>query len=354
MSLKKFACPCCGAELTFSAEAQKMSCEYCGTELDVEAVEALSSNEKADDSMNWDSYDSENLTPEDGSCAYVCNSCGASIVGDKTLAASECPYCGSPVIMSDKVEGMMKPDFIIPFKVNKEKAAEQFKKFCSKRPLLPTGFMNDHKIESVEGLYVPYWLFDCDCDADLRFRAERVTHWTEDSYDVTKTDHFLLLRKGSMGFDHVPVDGISKVDNEITEAVEPFATKEAVDFNSAYLSGYLADRFDEDAESCKPRANQRIKQSVINAMERTALGYASVRYEDGNVIFNDGKIHYALMPMWIMTAKYKDKKYTFAMNGQTGRFVGELPVSMGKFWGMLLGITAGLTALFTLIGMALA
>ncbi|MGN1089963.1 MAG: hypothetical protein ACI4Q6_06135 [Huintestinicola sp.] len=353
MSLKKFACPCCGAELTFDAEIQKMSCEYCGTELEVEAVEALVSNTGSSENIQWDEYSGQEMKPDDGSCSYTCNSCGAEIIGDKTLAASECPYCGSPVIMGDKFDGILKPDLIIPFKVKKEEATKKFKEFCQHRPLLPTGFMNNHKIESIEGMYVPYWLFDCGCKANVRFKGERISSWREGSYQVTKTDHFMLLRNGSMEFDRVPVDGISKLPNEITEAVEPYTTAEAVAYNDAYLSGYLADRYDEDSEACKPRANERIKSSIIQAMTVTTTDYTAVTYQGGNIDIENGKINYALFPMWILTAKYEGKNYTFALNGQTGRFVGELPVSMKKFVGMLLGIGAGLSVVLALIAQIL-
>lgn len=350
MSISKFECPCCGAELTFSAGAQKMVCDYCGTQLEADAVQELTSSESVpQESYNWNEYSKTEMNMGEGTCAYVCNSCGAEIAGDKSLAASECPYCGSPVIMNDKLDGMLKPDFIIPFKVDKEKAVEKFKQFCSHRPLLPSDFISTHRIENIQGTYVPYWLFDCDCDARIRFAAERITSWSEGDEDVTRTDHYLLIRHGSMAFEHVPVDGTTKLDADITEAVEPFASNEAVSFNSAYLSGYLADKYDTEASECRPRANERIKRSAEDILRRTTDSYTTVRAESERINITDGKVSYALLPMWIMTAKYGDKKYTFAMNGQTGRFVGELPISWGKFWGMLLGIGAGLSVLFIIL-----
>jgi hypothetical protein len=42
--------------------------------------------------------------------------------------------------------------------------------------------------------------------------------------------------------------------------------------------------------------------------------------------------------------KYKDKIYTFAMNGQTGRFVGDLPMDKGAFWKWLMGVTGAVSA----------
>ena len=203
MSTTAFKCPCCGAELTFSSQSQKMTCEYCGTELDVEAVNALSSAEPSSTDMEWSDHSDTTVDMDGDICTYTCSSCGAEVTGDKSLGATYCPYCGNPFVMNDKFDGMLRPDYVIPFKVSKEQAVEKFKSFCKGRPLLPSDFINGNRIEKVEGMYVPYWLFDCDVDADYRFRGEKVTSWTEGDYDVTKTDHFLLIRGGKVGFEHV-------------------------------------------------------------------------------------------------------------------------------------------------------
>lgn len=354
-NITSYKCPCCGAELKFSSSSQKMTCEYCGTEMDVAAVEQFNQTaaEVREDSCGWNDYSETEMSADENSCAYVCKSCGAEIVGDKTLGASECPYCGSPVVMNDKFDGMLRPDYIIPFRVDKEKAKEEFRNFCKGKKLLPGDFISSHRIESIQGIYVPYWLFDCDTEASIRFRATKVKTWTEGNYEVTKTDNYLVIRDGQIGFDHVPVDGSTKMDHAYTEAVEPFITSEAVPFGTAYLSGYLADRYDRSAEESKPRANERIKNSVESEFENTVEGYTTVTTESSTVNFKDGKISYSLMPMWIMTAKYGDKQYTFAMNGQTGRFVGKLPFSMGKAVGWFIGIAAVSSVVLTLILSAL-
>lgn len=349
-NITSFKCACCGAELKFSSESQNMSCEYCGTEFDVTAVQELADAQKpAEQSMEWEGYKETTIDPETGMATYTCKSCGAEIVGDQSLAASMCPYCGNTVVMDNNVSGMMKPDYVIPFKVNKNAAVTKFKDFCKGRALLPSNFLSSHKIDSIEGMYVPYWLFDAGADSSIRFRGEKITCWREGKYDVTKTDHFMLYREGTMDFDHVPVDGTTKLEGDITEAVEPFDMTGAVDFQSAYLSGFLADKYDIEAEKCMPRANERIKESVRSAFEKTCEEYTSVIPEQENITLQSGKVKYALLPMWLMTVMYDGKPYRFAMNGQTGRFVGELPVSMGKAVRLFLIITAVLTLILKAI-----
>ena len=75
------------------------------------------------------------------------------------------------------------------------------------------------------------------------------------------------------------------------------------------------------------------------------VGYASVIQESSNIRLRQGKVRYALLPMWILSTNYRGQIYRFAMNGQTGKFVGNLPTDWGKFWGLFAGIFAGVSAL---------
>ena len=158
-----------------------------------------------------------------------------------------------------------------------------------------------------------------------------------------------MLRAGTIGFDNVPVDGSSKMRNELMESIEPFDLSQGVDFQTAYLAGYLADKFDVEAEDCKTRANERIRSSTESAFASTAVGYATVMPEHTNIQLNASRVRYALLPVWILTTRYQDKPFTFAMNGQTGKLVGDLPIDWKLFWTYLLSIGLGSGALISLI-----
>lgn len=340
MSVKEYKCPCCGAGLKFSSEAQQMACEYCDTQFDVETVkqynEALESEQE--ESFGWQQYDEESGSgnwkegEQDGLRAYICPSCGGEIVGDATTAATRCPYCDNPAVLPGQLEGMYRPDLLIPFKKSKEDARKAFQDNCKGKWLLPKGFLNEQRLEDITGIYVPFWLYDCDTDCNISYRATRVRTWSDSNYRYTKTDHFMINRAGSVDFRRVPADGSTKMDDTYMEAIEPFHYEDLVDFDTAYLSGYLADKYDVDAEQNKPRANERIKNSVEALMRETVKGYATVVPNHSNVRFEDGKVTYALLPVWMLNTRYKGKLYRFAMNGQTGKFIGELPVCKKKYW----------------------
>lgn len=346
--LQEYKCPCCGGAIAFDSASQKMKCPYCDTEFEMEALasydDALKS-EKADN-LKWDStaggHWEEGET--DGMRVYVCKSCGGEIVGDETTAASSCPYCDNPIVMMGQFAGDLKPDYVIPFKLDKKAAIAALNKHYGGKRLLPKVFKDQNHIEEVKGVYVPFWLFDADASAQIRYKGTKTRTWSDNRFNYTETSFYSINRGGRIGFERVPVDGSSKMDDKLMESIEPYRFADAVDFQTAYLAGYLADKYDVNAETGIERANARIKKSVEEAFASTVTGYDSVTPENTSVQLQNGKAKYALYPVWLLTTKWKDKTYTFAMNGQTGRLVGDLPLDKGAANRLQFGLTALITA----------
>jgi hypothetical protein len=167
--------------------------------------------------------------------------------------------------------------------------------------------------------------------------------------NYTRTSYYSLLRSGGISFANVPVDGSSKMGDALMESIEPYDLSQAVDFQTAYLAGYLADKYDVEAESCKTRANERITASTESAFAETTVGYTTVIPEHTNIRLHGGRVRYGLLPVWLLTTRYRDQIYTFAMNGQTGKMVGNLPIDWKLFWTYLLSIGLGSGALISLI-----
>ena len=340
----EYKCPCCGGAITFDSTLQKMKCPFCDTEFDVATLlqydEELSHD--GESQMHWDveAGSSWQYGETDGMRVYACKSCGGEIVGDETLAATSCPYCGNPVILMGQFRGELKPDLIIPFKLDKEAAKRGLMSHMKGKKLLPKVFKDQNHIDEIKGLYVPFWLFDATADANIRYKGTRVRTWSDSKYIYTETSYFSLIRGGTVSFSHVPVDGSSKMEDELMESIEPFDFSEAVDFQTAYLAGYLADKYDVTAEQSIDRVNTRMKHSTEDVFESTVIGYSGVYPENSNINLSGGKAKYALYPVWILNTTWNGQNYRFAMNGQTGKFVGDLPVDKGAFWRWLLGIGA--------------
>ena len=262
---------------------------------------------------------------------YVCQSCGGEVVGDETLAATTCPYCGNPVVMKGKFAGGLKPELVIPFSKTKEDAKAAYLKHLEGKPLLPKVFKDQNHIDEIKGMYVPVWLFNADLDADMNFNATKVRHWEDANYRYTETSHFKAIRSGRMSFGNIPVDGSKKMPDELMESIEPYNASEAQPFQTSYLSGYLADRYDEDASAREARANERIKRSAETAFARTVTGYSTVDLAGESIRLFNNSYKYALYPAWILSTHWNDQNFTFIMNGQTGKMAGDLPMDKGKF-----------------------
>lgn len=341
--LQEYKCPCCGGAITFDSTAQKMKCPYCDTEFEMETLKKYDEelqNEQAD-TMEWHT-EAGSVWQEgetDGLRTFLCKSCGGEIVGDENTVATTCPFCGNPVVMMGQVSGILKPDVVIPFRLDKKAAKEGMNRYLTGKHLLPKVFKDQNHIDEIKGIYVPFWLFDTDADAKVRYRATRVRFWSDRDYDYTDTSYYLVYRGGNIGFTHVPVDGSSKMADDLMESIEPYDFSEAVDFQTAYLAGYFADKYDVNAEESIDRANARVKKSTEEAFAETVQGYETVVTENSSIQLQNGTARYALYPVWLLNTTWNGKQYTFAMNGQTGKFVGNLPADKGAVVKWMVGLS---------------
>ena len=352
-TLQEYKCPCCGGAIAFDSTLQKMKCPFCDTEFEMDALKSYDAELQGEqaDNMEWEtSAGSEWQESEiEGLRSYVCKSCGGEIVGDANTAATSCPFCGNPVVMMNQFAGLLKPDIVIPFKLDKKAAKAGLMKHLNGKKLLPKIFKDQNHIDEVKGVYVPFWLFDADADASLRYHGTRVRSWSDSNYIYTETSHYSILREGSLSFEKVPVDGSSKLLDELMESIEPYDYSEAVDFQTAYLAGYFADKYDVDAESSIGRANMRVKNSTVSAFAQTVQGYSSLHAEHTSVHLKNGSSRYALLPVWLLGTTWKGEQYIFAMNGQTGKFVGDLPLDKGAFARWLIGLGIGISSVVLLL-----
>lgn len=342
--LVSFKCPSCGSPLKYSAEKRRFSCEYCGGDFDFETVQNADVN--ADTEFDWGDY-KENVPNEtlEGTVSYVCKSCGAEIVTDATTAASLCPYCGSTIVMEENVSGMIKPNGIIPFRVDKKQLKDIVANYCRGHRLLPKNFITEQRIEKIQGMYVPFWLYDCHADGSMGFNGTRVRTWSDARYHYTETSYYYVDCEGEMSFSQVPVDGSFRMGDPLMDSLEPFDFKDIQEFAYGYLSGFVADRFDQDADSCLPRATARIKSSVATAFTQSVRGYyATLSPGRSHIGLDQTKVNYVLLPVYFITTSFNGEKYEYAVNGQTGKMVGQLPVDPRRSLRYTLGIAAGVAA----------
>ena len=350
MSTATYNCPCCGAPLAYSGESGKLECASCGNSYELDAIQAMSAAESIDKLEFERCAEAFDASEAAQMQAYICKSCGAELMTEDTTTATECPYCGSPTILPERIAGGVKPEKVIPFKVTKEDAQKQFEAYFKGKRLLPNVFLNSrNRIAEMRKLYVPYWLFDCDAQADIVYDAEKRSTERRGDWEITRTKYYLVRRSGRMGFDSIPVDGSEKLDDRITESLEPYDLSAAVPFQPAVLAGAMADHADVDADACEKRAVERVETSVSQAMRDTVNGYSSVSERSRSIHSDNGTATPVLMPVWLITTEKEGKTYTFAINGQTGKLTCDVPADTKKslLWGG--GVFVGVLALAALI-----
>ena len=351
-SALEYKCPCCNAGLAFKPGTQKLTCNYCDNTFDVDTVVAYSeSTQSREEDFQWDpSTDQDWMDAKENRLhSFKCPSCGGEIVREETTAATFCPFCDNPTILSGRLSGVLKPDAVLPFQTTKEDAKAAFLKLCKGKPLLPKFFTSQQRLEKITGIYVPFWLYDCTGKLNGSYRATRVRRWSDSRYDYTKTDYFLLRRTASAAFSGIPVDGSKKMEDAFMESIEPFDYGKLEHFHTAYLTGFFADKYDVPAESGKERVSQRVRQSLQSEVRMTTSGYSTVVPTSEYVDISHSKARYVLLPVWMLNTRFRGKLYTFAMNGQTGKMTGSFPISYKRAGIWFLGIFAGVTTLATLL-----
>ncbi len=354
MSTTAYNCPCCGAPLSFNGASGKLNCASCGSTLDLEALEAMNPAPEKDGiefALPEESFSAEEVAQMQG---YICKNCGAELITEGTVTATECPYCGSPTILPDRIEGGVKPEKVIPFVVTKEQAQRQFEDYFKGKRLLPNVFLKGrNRISEIRKLYVPYWLFDCDAYANIVYDAEKRHTERKGEWEITRTEHYVVRRGGSMAFENIPVDGSAKLDNRITESLEPYDLSAAVPFQPAVLAGSMADHADVDSAECEGRAVERVENSIADAMRDSVNGYTAVTERSRHIHSEGGKVTPVLMPVWLITTEKEGKTYTFAINGQTGKLTCDVPADKAKSFAWGGGVFAGVLGVAAII-MALA
>ncbi len=342
MEAVQYKCPACGAALKFDAEKQDFICEYCDSVFKEEDFF------KSDEKLAVDAVQTQAKENLENAVLYVCPSCGAEIVTDETTAATTCYYCSNPVVLSGKLSGELKPDFIIPFKIDKDGAISKFKEFCGKKKFLPKDFITDSRVEEIKGVYFPYWYIDCESNGSLNATSKQIKTWQVGDIRYTETTLMSHFRQGNMSVRDLPEAALKNKDRNILKYVCPFNSADFVPFSMSYLSGFFAERRNIEAAEIKESVVQRIKSMSTEKLRRS-VEYPGVSVKDSSISAGEISWRYNLLPVWVLSYKHKDKNYIYALNGQTGKVYGELPVSNKKLGALFAGVAAASALLLTLV-----
>lgn len=336
-------CPNCDGPLLFNPTKQEFQCEYCRsifTEEEVSAFEAKQKERLADipdvsePVSDIDTNANKEMTSDAPEIAlFVCPNCGAQIATDPTTAATSCYYCHNPIVLGERLSGKFLPEVVLPFTIERKEAQEKFLKWTKKKKFIPTAFFNKEQIKHLSGVYFPYWVVDATLDGQMQARATNIRKWIVGDTEFTETKQYAITRAGTTNFEELVKNALKKNESEkMVDAVQPFDLSKAVEFKSQYLSGFLAEKRDIEFDEMKSDVDKELENYSKALMRGTINGYQSVNITRSTQTVTNQHSSYVLLPVWIVTykEKYSDKLYYYAMNGQTGKVAGILPISKGK------------------------
>lgn len=360
-----YKCPDCNAALEYNPATDKMECVYCGNSFILAEIEDKQKkteyvynqqngslhevvHENVQNETSIDTKESiedqENdflANLETMECKiYTCTSCGAEITMNESEAATFCAYCGQPTIVFSRVSKELKPESIVLFRINKEQAIAGIREKLARSSFVPKEIQN-FSVEKVRGIYIPYWVFD------IHYYDSQHWEYTIDSGNGKRTKSY--EREAECMFKGLTLDASKNLNDELSQRLEPFDVRTRKPFETGYLSGFYADRYDYKEEQLRNYAYFRAKQ-FFDAQIKDTIPQPNAKLKlsfPKRVIKN---AEYSLLPAWFITFRYNYETYTIAVNGQNGKVVGTVPFDKTKVRNLFI-VIASVVALFTTIVM---
>ncbi len=306
-----YRCKNCGGNVVYDPKSGHMKCPHC------------------DGTDTQDEIKGESLT--------MCPNCGAPLNPGEYQAAHRCAHCGIYLIVDERVEGTYTPHVILPFKIDKNQAVESLKESFGKRLFTPSDFMSASTLEKMEGMYVPFFLYNMDGHYHWTGHGKQIRTWRRGNTEYTETKTFYLERDMEVVFDHVPVDASLTMDDALMDLMEPFDYKALKEFQKKYMSGFYGERYSQTKAELEGRAKNKVEPVAESLMQQSLAGYSGLMAQTKDLQLRENEAQYALLPVWVYTYNYHGQSYNFFVNGQTGKVIGHSPFDKGKTFAYVAG-----------------
>jgi hypothetical protein len=270
--------------------------------------------------------------------AVRCQKCGATTTLEPQVAAGACPFCATPHVVETPPDAqMVRPEGLLPFRVDRESAAQRFRGWLSGLWFRPNDLKSRSSLTALKGVYVPFWTFDAlthsAWTAEAGHYYQVPVQVMEQGRPVTRMETRVRWEPASgfleKAFDDLPVPASRGLPPPLSREIEPFPTAQLVAYQPAYLSGFLAEEYAVDAREALEAARRRMDEEVTAACAREVPGDTqrnlSVRTQYSGIAYKN-----ALLPVWIAAYEYAGKPYRFLVNGVTGAVAGHAPLSAVK------------------------
>lgn len=315
-----FQCKNCGGNAIYSPEHKGMYCPYCDSE---------KSEERKDSTGDL----------------RICPNCGGEVPVEEHTSATKCPYCDNYIIFNERVEGQYEPELIIPFQYSRDMVKKLMRENFKKCIFAPTDFLSEVQLDSMEGDYVPFWMYDYDVNYQYRGEGRKVRVWRSGDTEYTETSIYDIYRDMDVSFEKMPADASEKMPDDIMDLMEPYDYNQMVAFKPEYMSGFMGEKYNLLSEQVEERTKRRMESDSRVLVKQTVTGFGTVSDRENSLRVNNRTARYSLLPVWKYGYRYKEKDYPFYINGQTAKIVGKVPVSSKKVWAYGATLWAALTAI---------
>lgn len=354
-------CRECGALLKYAPGTTHLKCEYCGCENEIKAATAPTVIEEAD----FEKFLDENGTGVEKQeiVTVKCSNCGASSTLKPNITSDTCPFCASPIVItSGTANSIIKPKYLLPFKIDRKAAFEDFSSWIKGLWFAPNDLKNyAGNAEKLNGMYIPYWTYDAKTVSE--YSGERGDDYTTVESYTTQEDGKTVTRERTVthtrwtytsgvvynDFDDVLVLASNSLPESYTNALEPWDMEHLAAYDDQFLSGFRTESYQVDVkagfEKSKVIMSSEIRNTVCNAIggDHQRIGSVETRY-------NDITFKHILLPVWLSAYRYNEKVYHFMINGRTGEVQGERPYSAVKIvLAVLAVIAAGIGIYFAVM-----
>jgi hypothetical protein len=298
MNLAVERCESCGALV----DVEDLFCANCGTE--VPEAQSGRSARVATEAKNFE-----------------CKGCGATMNYDASAQSLKCPFCGSIDLAEDESRGILAPELVIPFGIDRTEAQSRLRGWLGSSFWHPDDLRPTAQMTELRAVYVPFWIFN----------TKACTHWTADTSQTpfgARASWYPMYGYGERVYDELWIPASAGVPVKELNAVQPFDTSTAVPPDRVDLVDVTVEQFAVSRRYARPHAQSVVESREIAAAAREVPGRS--RNVHVNVLMDGATSQPALVPIYVLAYRYRAALYRYVINGQTGQATGSAPTSLAK------------------------